>query len=418
MKLLFISAAFPPMRAGESEHAYHQCTRLAERGVEVHLLTGQANAGSLPVPFTVHPTMRNWSWSDLPRFVRIIRKLKPDAVMLMYSGWIYNAHPMITFAPSIVRRVLPGVPFVTQMEIEVGENWRSPGMRFVRKIAQYLVGASDVDYSFGTLLRDSTKVICLSEHHQAIHASLLPGLLEKSVVIPPPPLLPFCADGPIAARERGRAALGLKPEDLLLVFFGYADKNKGIETLFKAVQIARKATPHIKLAMIGGGRGATTQGTDERAQSISKYEKEILALPDHLGIADAVSWLSGYDSNSDAASMYLYAADACVLPFDQGVTLSRSSLAAALGHGIPVITTRGASLESPFRHGENVFLCPPKDPEALAEAIGYVMRSPDIRLKLKEGAQRLACAWFSWDMAVERIMETVRPSSSIVARQI
>jgi len=406
MKLLFISAAFPPMRAGESEHAYHQCTRLAKRGVEVHLLTGQANAGSLPVPFTVHPIMEDWSWSDLSRFVRILRALKPDAVMLMYSGWIYGAHPMITFAPSILRRVSPGVPFVTQMEIEAGETWRSPGARFGRKIAQYLVGASDVDYSFGTLLRDSTKIICLSEHHQAKHAALLPGVLEKSLVIPPPPLLNVCADGPMAARERGRKSLGLKPDELLAVFFGYADKNKGIETLFKALQMVRKDSPRIKLAMIGGGRGSTTQTEDDRARSISSYEKEILALPDQLGIADAVSWLSGYDSNSDAASMYLYAADVCVLPFDQGVTLSRSSLAAALGHGLPVITTRGESLETPFRHGENVYLCSPKDPEALAEALAALEASAALRAKLGQGAAQLSQAWFSWDTAIDRILKT------------
>ena len=39
LKLLFISAAFPPMRAGEADHAYHLCRHLAKRGVEVHVLT-------------------------------------------------------------------------------------------------------------------------------------------------------------------------------------------------------------------------------------------------------------------------------------------------------------------------------------------------------------------------------------------
>ncbi len=408
MRLLFISAAFPPMRAGESEHAHHQCLHLASQGVEVHLLTSCANQGHPKMPFEVHPVMQDWSWKDLSRLARFFRNNKPDAILLMYSGWIYNSHPMITFAPTIAKHVLPGIPFVTQMEIEEGENWGSSMTRALRKAAQFLVGPSGVDYSFGTLLRDSARLICLSEHHRTKHAARLPDVLKKSVVIPPPPLLTLCSDGPVAARERGRTALGLRADEFLLVFFGYADKNKGIETLFRAVQIAGKETDHIRLAMIGGGRGSSTQGVDQRAQSISKYEREILALPDQLGISNKVTWLSGYDHDSDAASMYLYAADACVLPFDQGVTLSRSSLAAAVAHGIPVITTRGHSLETPFRHAENLFLCQPKDPEALALAIRRVMSTPGLRLQLAEGAGQLAREWFSWEKAVTRLMETIQ----------
>jgi polysaccharide biosynthesis protein PslF len=360
------------------------------------------------MPFVVHPIMRDWSWKDLPRLATFFRKNKPDAILLMYSGWIYNSHPMITFAPTIAKRMLPGIPFVTQVEIEEGENWRSTTTRALRKAAQILVGSSGVDYHFGTLLRDSTSLICLSERHRIKHAGGLPEVLKKSVVIPPPPLLTLCSDGPRSARERGRTALGLREEEFLLVFFGYADKNKGIEALFRAVQIAGKETDLIRLAMIGGGRGSATQGADQRAQSISKYEREILALPDQLGISNKVTWLSGYDTDSDAASMYLYAADACVLPFDQGVTLSRSSLAAALAHGIPVITTRGEYLETPFQHEGNVFLCPPKDPDALAQAIRRVMSRPDLRLKLTEGAGQLAREWFSWEKAVTRLMETLQ----------
>jgi hypothetical protein len=43
--------------------------------------------------------------------------------------------------------------------------------------------------------------------------------------------------------------------------------------------------------------------------------------------------LRGYDTDSDAAPMYLYAADTCALPFEDWVIMSRSSLVAALAHG-------------------------------------------------------------------------------------
>ena len=34
----------------------------------------------------------------------------------MYIGWIYDSHPMVTFAPTVARKLLPSVPFVTRFE--------------------------------------------------------------------------------------------------------------------------------------------------------------------------------------------------------------------------------------------------------------------------------------------------------------
>jgi glycosyltransferase involved in cell wall biosynthesis len=415
LKLLFISAAFPPMRAGESEHAYHECRHLASAGIEVHLLTSRSNKAPLDVPFRVHPVMPGWSWRHLPILTSFLKRLRPDAVLLMYSGWIYGAHPMITFVPTIVGRLFPGIPFVTQMEIEEGENWTTVLDRATRKVAQHLVGGDGVDYHFGTLLRDSTKLVFLSERHRRTHSERFEAVPGKSVVIPPPPLLPMCTDSPDQARVRGRASLALQENDFLLTFFGYADKNKGIETLFRAVQLLSKDRPRVRLAMIGGGRGSTTQTGDDRARQISRYESEVLALPDQLGIADRVTWLNGYDSDSDAASLYLYSSDACVLPFDQGVTMSRSSFAAAVAHGIPVITTRGATLETPFRHEDNLLLCPPRDPESLAHAVRRVMDERELDATLRKGAHRLASEWFSWAGAVRRLSEVIAQAPSGLA---
>lgn len=46
---------------------------------------------------------------------------------------------------------------------------------------------------------------------------------------------------------------------------------EGIKTLLRAVQIAGRETNHIRLAMIGRGRGSAAQGIDQRAQFILKY---------------------------------------------------------------------------------------------------------------------------------------------------
>ncbi|MGQ0811833.1 MAG: glycosyltransferase family 4 protein [Nitrospiraceae bacterium] len=406
MKLLVISAAFPPMRAGEAEHAVQLCRRLAEQGLEVHVLTTQRTGAPDHVPFTIRRVMRDWSWLDLPRLAISIRNSKPDAVMLIYSGWIYNAHPMITFAPTISKYFLPDTPFVTQMEIDQGAGCPGLAARGIRKLVQHGVGSSGVSYEFGTLLRDSDRLIVLSEQHLATFAELQQDVTHKCVVIPPPPLIRMSKGDHEETRQRGRAKLAMQSHDFLLAFFGYADRNKGIDTLFHAVQILSKQGCNIRLVMIGGGRGSSQIGSDERARSVATYEREMLGLPERLGISDKVMWLQGYDSDSEEASTYLHAADACVLPFDQGVALSRSSFAAAAAHALPIITTRGPRLERPFRHEENVLLCEPKDPEGLARAIRSLMEFPDLRRRLQDGARQLADEWFSWHKVIERTIQT------------
>jgi glycosyltransferase involved in cell wall biosynthesis len=155
--------------------------------------------------------------------------------------------------------------------------------------------------------------------------------------------------------------------------------------------------------MVGGGVlehfAATRDPLDSRG-----WAQQMLRLPQELGIADRVAWTGGFPLESDRASLYLRAADACVLPFDQGIFLNNSSFAAAAAHGLPMLTTRGATLEPAFRHGENVFLCPPRDPELLAAAIETLLGDPDLCRRLGAGALRLAQEWFSWDKAIERTL--------------
>src|SRR5687767_4706192 len=114
MKVLLISA-FPPDPAPEANHALHLSEHLAAAGIEVDILCkkGSIQTGSA-AGIAVHAEIEDWTWSDLPRLVRRLRASRADVVLLLYIGWVYGHHPMITFLPTICRRVVPGVPCVTQ----------------------------------------------------------------------------------------------------------------------------------------------------------------------------------------------------------------------------------------------------------------------------------------------------------------
>jgi len=400
MRVLVISAAFPPMRAGEADHAFHLCRHLADRKLDVHVLTTRTNgvASDSDPRVKVYPIMRNWSWSDLPRLGKFLRRCSPDAVVLMYIGFIYNYHPMITFSPTISKTLLPNVPFVPMIANVYGAHSHQTSI-LARAIRKGIARWAGVDYKFGTLLRDSNRIIVLSDHHRAILAERFAGVSAKSVLIPPPPIMSIYPDNNGAARERGREALGVKSDEFLLIYFGRVYPGKGIETLLKAFQLVARRRSHVRLVMVGGN-------IDSGFAKRPLYAQEMYQLPNQLGNDARVSWTGEYQWHSDRPSLYLRAADVCVLPFDEGVMLNRSSFAAAAAHGLSIITTQGAMLEQPFVHQENVFLCPPKNPEVMAAAIEALMDNCDLSQRLRLGALRLAEEWFSWPRAIDRTIAT------------
>jgi glycosyltransferase involved in cell wall biosynthesis len=400
MRVLCISAAFPPFRAGESDHALHLCRNLAAAGLDVHVLTTTCNVSEQPT-FKVHSLMPDWTWKDLPRLRRFLKECSPEALILMYSSWIYHDHPMITFAPTITKKLLPEVSFVTQFELDLGLNLGQASLtsRAIRKCFKTWVGASDVDWEFGTLLRDSDTVIALSDNYRKRFVELLPRVEEKSLLLPPPPLIRLSQARNGETRRRGRANLGVATNEFLLAYFGYVQSGKGIDVLLKALEKVLKRRENVRLVIIGGTEDDYT-AHDSCARQMSK-------LAESLSLRDRVIWTGTYPPDSDYPSVCLRSADACVLPYDRGVTLNRSSFAAAVAHGLPTITTRGETIESPILDGEKVLLCPPKDPEALAGAIDDLIGSPETQSRLRDGALELAREWFSWEKAIQLTIEAL-----------
>jgi len=408
MRVLII-CAFPPDPAPEANHAFHLGKHLAGAGLDVHVLSKKGSAPGTDHNITVHPVIDEWTWSDLPRLAGCIRRCKPDIVLLVYLGWIYNHHPMITFLPTICQRVLPGVPCITQFEnIDAAPPRRSIASRVLRKTLALLPQSTNVHPIFGTLLRDSARIIVLSSPHRDRLESHYSGIKEKTLILPPPPLIRFCPDEPALARSQARKAVDAQPNDFVLMCWGYIYPGKGIETLFHALQIICRRKTNIRLVMVGGPLDFPTEPI-----SCGDYFQMVRQLPEKLNIAGNVTWTGHFDWDSGIGSRYLHAADAVVLPFDYGVTLNNSSLAAATTHGLPIIGTElPVGRDEALEHGQNIYLCRPQDPEMLAEAILFISESDEIRARLRDGALLLARNWHSWGKLTERIIQLLESAVS------
>ena len=391
---ILVIAVFPPVKAAEAEHAYQICRHLAEAGVHVSVVTQQGSAALDHENVTLYPIMRDWSWREIPRLAQRLKRSKPDAVLLYFIGFIYNHHPMVTFVPTLVQKLLPGVPCVTLISHMFGSSSADDSLpaRLLHKAIRLAIG-KNVNYNFGTIFRDSRRLIVLSERHKDLIAEQLPSAAEKCVLIPPPLIMTMASGNREELRQRGRNNLHIGPNDFLLAYFGYISLPKGIETLLQALSQISQEKPNVRLALIG----------DVQQHAIRpRYAEEMYQLTKELHLEDRVMFTGSFSWDSPEASLYLYAADACVLPFDEGVHLNNSSFAAAVNHGLPVITTQGPALEEQFQSGVNVLLCPPCDPNALAMSITTMMNDQSLCSRLHIGSLALAQEWFSWENATQR----------------
>src|SRR5262245_17788689 len=400
MKILLISA-FPPDPAPEANHALHISEQLAQAGHTVHVLCKAGSIAALHSGIVVHADIRDWSWRDLPRVLRCLREIRPDVVLLLYISWVYHHHPMITFLPTLCQTLRPRVPCVTQFEIvDAGVPTGPFTTRVIRKIAKLWVGRRGVDWQFGTLLRDSAQLIVLSSPHRDRLRQHDADADDKCAIVPPPPLMRRCRGSPAAVRQRVGRRVGVADEDFVFVYWGYLYPGKGVETLLRAFRQLCSHDRTVRLVVVGGKLEITG-----RRQSCADYFDQVRTLPEELGIADRVTWTGHFNWDDDAGSQYLYASDVCVLPYDYGVTLNNSSLAAASAHGVPVIATElPAGQDEGLEHGQNIFLCRPRDPNMLAEAMQLLRDDPQVRERLRAGARKLAQTWYRWDTTTPRLL--------------
>jgi glycosyltransferase involved in cell wall biosynthesis len=403
MKLLVISGAFPPMASGEAANTFHLCRRLAAIGVEVHLLTTHQPRIEPIDGVKLTSIMRRWSWREAGKLRRVIRDTAPDAILLIYLGGIYRNHPMVTFTATFAKRLLPGVRFVTRFEnpMFVSDRQGSLTSRALRKVAVKWAGGNRCSYGFGTLLRDSDGVIALCEYHLGRLRDEDPTIERKGVLIPPPANVSLMPDRDGALRARGRQAIAAPANAFVVGYLGYLYPVKGVETLLHAVALLVSQKLTVRLVILGGS--GDVPGVDEGTVS---YYDQMRQLALDLGLAGLTTWSGGFSAVGDDVAASIHAADAFVLPFDNGIHLNNSSLATLASYGVPVIATREHT-DRAFIDQENVLLCPPRNPAAIAEAINNLISHPELAAKLRVGALALARDYFNWDTALQRTLNSL-----------
>lgn len=238
---------------------------------------------------------------------------------------------------------------VVQMHGSLADRLADPRSPAFRLASRLLAAASDA------------LVVCSREEQrawQAFHPATPVFVARNAFVAPPPP----------APRPRQR--LGLPADVPLVLFVGRLLVHKGVDDLLVAAAALR---PRLPVHLVLVGEGPQRPALERRVEA--------------LGLRDAVAF-TGYLTGDDLAAAYA-AADLFALP-------SRSEgfptvLLEAMAARLPIVTTGIRGMLDHIEDGRDGLLVPPRDPPALAAAIGRVLADGALRQRLASAhAARLA----------------------------
>lgn len=133
------------------------------------------------------------------------------------------------------------------------------------------------------------------------------------------------------------------------------------------------------------------------------YYRSLMDFLDREALREKV-FFHGRISDAELADMYA-SADVFVLPSlweGYGIVLLE-----AMAHGLPIVASNVGAIPELVRHGENGWLVPPGDSQALAEAIWSLSQDQSLCNRLGERGRELSRHFPTWDEVAEQFRQVL-----------
>ena len=180
------------------------------------------------------------------------------------------------------------------------------------------------------------------------------------------------ASAPIAAQAR--RSLGLPPDGPLVGIVGRLESWKGQDVFLRAMARVAEAVPRARGIVIGAP-----------VPHEPGYKGELLALRDELGLTERVAF---GEFRLDVPTV-MSALDVLVLASISPEPFGRV-LIEAMAAGKPVVATDAGAAREVVVDGVQGLLVPPKDAQALAQAVIHILTHPDLARSMgQEGRTRV-----------------------------
>lgn len=375
MRIVMISAEYPPMAGGVGDYTRRLNGMLTQHGHEVAVITGPQGQAYRDAARIYPVRIPVWNGSAIAIIRQTIAALQPDIVHIQYQTGAYQMKIAINTLPRALKRE------------------RQRGLRVVTTahdlLPPYLfpkAGPLRTWYTKRIIKEADGAVMTNAADYRRVMDDVRGPWNAHTVFIP---IGANVSPAPPEHYERSlwRNRFDLQPGDMLLAYFGLLTHTKGIETILDALETLPAS---MRLVLIGGAGESTAD------QAYAHAVRQRIA---EAGLQQRVI-MTGHAEPHDV-SAYLMAADAVLLPFTDGYSYRRGSLITALAHGTPVITTHAPAgvVQDPLPElvdGKHVLLVEPNNAAQLAEAILRLHRDQELTYWMGRNAKVLTDV-FSWE---------------------
>jgi len=178
------------------------------------------------------------------------------------------------------------------------------------------------------------------------------------------------------------------------------------------------------VAMFGRGNPSRALGHAEAAiDAIAQAQ-----LPDRVRVfnlgADAPSLhthpairvVSPGKMSAEQLSLHLQASDLMLLPFTDGLSTRRTTLMAALAHGLPVLGQRGPATDDVLLECEDIIsMTPVGDRDAFRRSAAKLVADRSLLRARGQAGRRLYLERFDWPHVARRVMSAIEDASAATA---
>jgi glycosyltransferase involved in cell wall biosynthesis len=172
-----------------------------------------------------------------------------------------------------------------------------------------------------------------------------------------------------------------------LLWLGIFMPHRRLQDAIEAVGRLKSQGFPVKLLLAGSDR------------SFPEYFTSLKTVAARLGVTDEVIF-AGKVADEEIQDFYC-ACDAFLFP-NENQTWGLAVLE-AMACGSPVLVSRGAAVHEVLTDGEDAFLFPPRDPEALAARIYFVATQPALRAQVAQRGMELVRTKYNWERFAEQV---------------
>lgn len=368
MKVLMISADFPPLIGGIATFSHNLARGLQEAGCRVRVLTSVRPGRREPVrdvPVVRTPAVLNRKGLKILPLLwvgaQICRRERPDRLLAMTC-----AHEGIV---AYVLKCMLGVEYA--LVAHGSEILQLPATGLRRVVTN-------------RIFRDASVVVLNSEYTRGLVLRLGVDPFRVTVINPPLDLKGYPLDLDTAAVDERFRLTGKR----VLLTASRLVKRKGHAQIIEAIARLRERYPELVYVMTGDG----------------DYRWELEELARRHGVADRVR-MPGFVSQAELRQLY-HRAEVYISPSqeDQGdIEGFGIALIEAGAYGKPVIAGRSGGVTDAVVHGETGFLVNPFDIEEITRKLSLLLDDAAMRDQLGKAGRAQVVTKFGLMRQAEKL---------------